>query len=91
MIDHDRQYERDAGVFFVPDSQRWFRFRPNVDAWGLQHELIHQVDVGDGVRSAIVRKTVAYVAVDEDANGYPVLERWTITKRRIIEGTVKCA
>lgn len=91
MIDYDRQFERDAGVFFVPETKLWFSFRPSVDPWGIKHELIHEVDVLDGTRSAVVRKTVAYVAVDEDAHGNPVLERWTITKRRIFEGAGKCA
>lgn len=39
----------------------------------------------DGYRCAIVRKTVAYVAVDQDEYGNPILERWTITKRRIFQ------
>ena len=43
---------------------------------------IHKVDVLDGYR-AIVRKTVAYVAVDQDACRQSHPERWTITKRRI--------
>jgi transglutaminase-like putative cysteine protease len=84
VIEYDRQFEDDAGEFYVPDTQRWFTFAPNKDdAWGLKHELTHKVDTIDGYRCAVVRKGVAYVAVDENEHGYPVLERWTITKRRV--------
>ena len=86
MIVYDRQFQDHAGEFYLPDTKRWFTFEPNTDdAWGLQHDLIHKVDVLDGYRCAIVRKTVAYVAVDQDEYGNPILERWTITKRRIFQ------
>lgn len=86
MIVYDRQFQDLAGEFYLPETKRWFSFEPNTDdAWGLQHDLIHKVDVLDGYRCAIVRNTVAYVAVDQDDNGNPILERWTITKRRIFQ------
>jgi hypothetical protein len=47
--------------------------------------LIHEIDVLDGIRFAIVRKSIAYVAIDEDQYGNPVLEKWQITKRRIFQ------
>lgn len=48
----------------------------------------HRVWVGgvvndQGYRFARVLKTVAYVVVDEDEFGQPVVERWFIHKRRV--------
>ena len=47
----------------------------------------HKVWVGDvvnnnGYRYAIVKKTVAYVCVDEDEFGLPVMEKWNIKRHR---------
>lgn len=87
MIQYDRQFQQDAGEFCLPETKRWFTFQPNTDdAWGLRHDLIHKIDVGDGYRCGIVRQGVAYIAVDENEYGAPVLERWTITKRRVFQG-----
>jgi hypothetical protein len=83
MIRYDQPFVGDAGEFFLPETRKWFTFRPTEDAWAAKHELIHAIDVLDGVRFGVVRKTVAYIAVDEDEYGNPVLERWFITKRRV--------
>lgn len=41
----------------------------------------YDVAVGDGeTRAAKVLKTVAYVAIDEDADGHPIYERWPIRR-----------
>lgn len=42
-----------------------------------------RVFVLDGFRYAKVLKTVAYVVVDEDADGGPVVEKWSIRGHRI--------
>ena len=84
MIDYDKPFASDAGRFYVPETRRWFTFRPTDNAWALQHDLIHAIDVLDGVRFGVVRKGVAYVATDEDQYGNPVLDRWTITKRTVL-------
>jgi hypothetical protein len=90
LINYDTQFAKDAGEFFLPETRKWFTFQPNTDdSWGLQHDLIHKVDVLDGYRCAIVRKGVAYIAIDEDAYGKPVLERWTITKRHLFNFNAK--
>ena len=49
-------------------------------------EFPHKIWVGDmcngsGFRYGIVKKTVAYIAVDEDENG-PVIEKWQIKNNR---------
>lgn len=47
--------------------------------WGLKNGFMHEIAVCDGsVRFANVKKTVAYVAVDEDDEGNPVIEKWLI-------------
>jgi hypothetical protein len=84
MIDYDKPFSGDAGHFYLPETRRWFTFRPTDNAWALQHDLIHAIDVLDGVRFGVVRKGVAYVATDEDQYGNPVLDRWTITKRTVL-------
>ena len=81
MINYDKPFIGDAGEFYVPDSRKHFTFRPSDNEWAAKHDLIHAIDVLDGIRFGIVRKTLAYVAVDEDAHGNPVFERWMITKR----------
>jgi len=35
-----------------------------------------------GYRYAVVMKTVAYIAVDEDDEGLPVVEKWHLKKCR---------
>jgi len=36
----------------------------------------------NGYRYALVKKTVAYVCVDEDDYGQPVVEKWHIKRHR---------
>lgn len=88
MIRYDQPFHGDSGEFYVPDTRKYFTFRPTDDAWAVKHDLIHAIDVLDGIRFGIVRKGVAYVAVDEDQYGNPVIERWTITKRKTYQETV---
>lgn len=64
-----------------------FEYRISQDAWGKSHGLPHEVCVsrkdpngrGDW-RSANVKGTVCYIAVDEGADGKPVIEKWAITR-----------
>lgn len=90
MIRYDLTFKDDCGEFYLPETGKWFTFEPNTDdTWGLRHDLIHKIHVGDVVgqhyRCGIVRKGVAYIAVDENEYGAPVLERWTITRRRLFQ------
>ena len=87
MIRYDQAFTGDSGEFYVPETRCYFTFRPTTDPWAAKHELIHAIDVLDGVRFGIVRKGVAYVAVEENEHGYPVLERWVITKRNTYKET----
>jgi len=88
MIDYDKQFANDSGSFYVPETRQHFTFIPTSGRagdecpWAIKHNLIHFIPTYSGGMWAIVRKTVAYVAVDEDAYGNPVLERWRITNRK---------
>lgn len=81
MIEYDKRFKA-GGEFYLPETKRWFTFKPNTDPWAIRHNLIHEIHVGNVTRSGIVRQSVAYIAVDEDKYGNPVLERWSITKRK---------
>lgn len=50
--------------------------------WADKHEFPHVIATTDGKRYARVRKTVAYVVIDEDDSGQPVVEKWKIKGRR---------
>ena len=79
-----RMLEKNTGEFFLRETCKWFTFEKNTeDNWGSLHGLTHKVDVLDGQRYAKVLKTVAYIAVDEDPNGQPVLEKWEISRLKI--------
>jgi len=82
------------GSFVEKEEGNTFEFSRNKDA--LEGEafigccgcLPHKVWVasaqigGDsGYRYADVKKTVAYIAVDEDEYGKPVMEKWHIKKK----------
>ena len=52
---------------------------PTQGDWGIKNGFKHEIAVCDGsVRFANVKKTVAYVLVDEDDNGDLVIEKWAI-------------
>ena len=67
------------------ETKCWFDARTCTHDWGLEHGFTHEITVdsrgiaGDyGFRFAEVKKTIAYVAVDEDEFGQPVIEAWPI-------------
>ena len=64
------------GEFREVDAGNYFTYKmAEGPAFG---EYIHEVDVLDGYRYAKVLKTVAYIVVDEDEYGQPVVEKWSI-------------
>ena len=75
--------EKDHGhLFEVADRAGFHPHRDMPGPWSLE-ALPHYVYVGNGEeRMARVLKTVAYVAVDEDADGNPVIEKWSIKQHR---------
>lgn len=60
---HQHGYDISIGATHLVYVGPWCRPQPGIDL---------------GSRAAIVKRTVAYVAVDEDDMGRPVWERWSI-------------
>jgi hypothetical protein len=76
---------KNVGEFQEKDHHRHFTYRPTTDAWALQNNLTHEIDVLDGFRFARILKTVAYVAVDEAADGSPVIEKWSLAYNNVYQ------
>lgn len=81
MSSTDIDYSTIAGMFTEKDHGKNFEYRASAGNFaGMPHEIF----VGDGstngnfVRYGRVLKTVAYVVVDEDEFGAPVIEKWNI-------------
>ena len=75
------------GQFVERDTGNYFEYSHNDDPISMCEDFPHKVWVGGegvcgmrGYRYAIVKKTVAYVCVDEDEFGLPVLEKWHLKK-----------
>jgi hypothetical protein len=74
------------GVFVEKDTGNYFEFSINEDHMAADENggFTHKVWVGDTIgspyRYAVVMKTVAYIAVDEDDEGLPVVEKWYLKK-----------
>jgi hypothetical protein len=72
-----------VGEFRESDVRNWFTYTVTKDSWAIQNGFTHEIDVLDGVRYAIVKKTVAYICVDEAADGSPITEKWNIEKHNV--------
>jgi hypothetical protein len=75
-----------GGQFQEMEHRNHFEYRPTTNPWALAHGLEFEIAVGPDyhtlqTRFAKILKTVAYIAVDEDAEGKPVLEKWDIKKK----------
>ncbi len=75
------------GNFVEKDQGNNFEYSLNDDPFAWCEDFPHKIWVGSlqiggdqGYRYGIVKKTVAYVAVDEDEFGLPVLEKWQLKK-----------
>jgi hypothetical protein len=81
-------YTKDPiGVFVEKERGNYFEYSLNDDPFNFCEDFPHKIWVGDfqiagqhGYRYGIVKKTVAYIAVDEDEFGLPVLEKWHLKK-----------
>ena len=82
-------YTKDPiGVFVEKDTGNYFEYSDNEEPMNIMEDFPHKVWVasgqiaGDsGFRYAHVKKTVAYIVVDEDEFGLPVIEKWHLKKR----------
>lgn len=75
--------EKQFGKRFTYKMNNEFHLHPDLKT-GRNTEYPHLIDVGpnaDQVRMALVKKTVAYVVVDETENGF-VIEKWQIKNKR---------
>ena len=77
------------GVFVERGTGNYFEYSVNDEPINFCEDFPHKVWVGGGVfsgmtdwRYAIVRKTGAYIVVDEDEYGMPVTEKWHIRNRQ---------
>ena len=72
-----------VGRFVEREVGNYFEYSVNDDDFDFCKEFAHKVWVGgvvndQGYRYANVKKTVAYVCVDEDEFGAPVVEKWDV-------------
>ena len=77
------------GAFRERDTDNYFEFSANDEPMSFCEDFPHKVWVGGrgvcgmtGWRYANVKKTVAYIVVDEDEYGLPVVEKWYIKNHR---------
>lgn len=83
-------YTKDPiGVFVEKDTGNYFEYSDNNEPMNIMEDFPHKVWVGgegvcgmSGFRYAHVKKTVAYIAVDEDEYGLPVIEKWHLKNNR---------
>jgi len=77
------------GVFIEKEVGNYFEYSVNDDftnspVTGWANDYPHKIWVGDTIgspyRYGLVKKTVAYVCVDEDEFGLPVVEKWSLKK-----------
>ena len=71
------------GRFNEVDVDNMFEFSENTDDMTGAWDFPHKIWVGDGYRYGKVLKTRAYIAVDEDAMGQPIVEKWDIKQHRV--------
>lgn len=67
---------------FVNENYKFYSYRKTDDKWALSNNFTHEIDVLDGIRFGVVKKTVAIVCVNENENG-PVIEKWKLKKNHI--------
>jgi hypothetical protein len=87
-------FDRDGtilGMFRENDHGNVFEFSVNDDDTefygdGYPHKVwvtTPREGIDSGYRYAIVKKTVAYIVVDEDENGLPICDKWLIKGHRM--------
>jgi hypothetical protein len=94
-VSFDRGNGTILGGFYEKEHGNWFEFSVNDDDFDFARPYPHKIWVTDprngidsGYRYGTVKKTVAYVVVDEDEQG-AVVEKWELkqnSKRDYIRG-----
>jgi hypothetical protein len=86
-------YQTTIGQFTERSVGKTHEYSPNTDiesGWDpkwdqFAQDFPHKLWTLDGYRYARVLKTVAYICVDEDEYGQPVVEKWDIANHKIWE------
>ena len=84
-------YQSTIGQFVEKDFGKTHEYSPNTDiesGWDPKWDQFasqypHKLWTLDGFRYARILKTVAYIVVDEDQYGLPVVEKWKIGKHKV--------
>jgi hypothetical protein len=72
-----------AGNFTLIENRKTFFFEPTSNDWAKAQGATHDLLLTDNNRRAVrLLKTVAYVAIDEAADGSAVWEKWLIRDLR---------
>lgn len=76
-----------VGCFVEREVGNYFEYSINDDNYDFCKDFAHKVWVGgtvndQGYRYANVKKTVAYIVVDEDEYGHPVIEKWQLKSNK---------
>ncbi len=75
-------YSSLLGSFTEKDARGRHEYSANTDEMTSAWDFPHVLHTFDGIRYARILKTVAYICVDEDKYGNPVVEKWGITSHR---------
>ncbi len=75
-----RYHEANVGEFTEVDYGHTFTYRKTTDQWAIKNNLPYEVDVAADTRFANITSSRCYMAIDEDSEGKPVIERWKIRK-----------
>ncbi len=82
------------GHFQEKSAGNFFEFSDNDDICTTYDRFLfpHKIWVGDDLGSAYrygtVKKTVAYICIDEDEFGHPVLEKWSLKNHKIYPNSI---
>jgi hypothetical protein len=74
--------QRNIGEFTEVEYGKHFTYRKidPMHTWAINQGCTHEIDVLDGIRFAVVNKTVAHVVVDEGPGGQSIFETWKIKR-----------
>lgn len=75
------ELEKIDGAFIERDHKKTFEYSAHIlSEWDREHGFDYRVFTGPlgETRPARILKTVAYVCIDEDFSGNPVVEKWYI-------------
>jgi hypothetical protein len=91
--EHNMSAPRILGEFRLCDASGVFEYsdRPAGDRGGVWAEYPQRIFTADGDRAARVGKTVAYVVIDEAADGSPVVEKWKLRGHRVFATAAQAA